>query len=175
MSVSTHNVQVTVNTPSRPASFSMVLGPAESKIARALLGGHTVSIAKAVLGNKDMREAVITLVLTQLNEECTNLCRSATGSPFRTIPVNKLANFKWRDMVSDLHLKAPLLFKLLYSVVSRNDHRNAVKVGAAHYPGICSAVAVLLKERNREMCGLQSLVSLLMYFCHAEKQVCMYR
>ncbi len=46
-----------------------------------------------------------------------------------------------------------------------------MKVGEAHFPGICSAAAILLKERNREMCGLQSLVSLLMYSCHAEKQV----
>ena len=31
------------------------------------------------------------------------------------------------------------------------------------YPGICTAAAILMKERNREMCGLlQSLVSLLL-------------
>ena len=56
--------------------------------------------------------------------------------------------------------------------VRGNDHRNIIKVGAAHYPGICCAAAILLKERNHEMCGLQSLVSLIMYTCHAEKQVC---
>ena len=46
-----------------------------------------------------------------------------------------------------------------------------MKVDTAHHPGIYSAAAVLLKERNREICGLQSHVSLLMYSCHAEKQV----
>lgn len=30
---------------------------------------------------------------------------------------------------------------------------------------------MILKERNREMCGLQSVVSLLMYNCHCYSQV----
>ena len=45
-----------------------------------------------------------------------------------------------------------------------------MKVGSSHNPGICCAAADLLKERNREMCGLQSLVSLLMFSCHAKKR-----
>jgi len=40
----------------------------------------------------------------------------------------------------------------------------------AHYPGICITVAVFLKERNWEMCGMQSLISLL-YSSHIEKQI----
>ena len=74
-------------------------------------------------------------------------------------------------MAAEIEQKAPLLFFIIYSLVSIYDHRNEVKVGEAHFPGICSAAAILLKERNREMCGLQSMVSLLMYSCHAEKQV----
>ena len=64
-------------------------------------------------------------------------------------------------MVEELQQKAPLLFSVIHSIASRNDNRNVVKVAAAHYPGICSVAAILLKERNREMCGLQFLVSLL--------------
>ena len=63
-----------------------MLGPAESKIARALLGGHAASIAKAVLGQDDLREAIIILILVQINEECTNLCKKDTASLFHTIP-----------------------------------------------------------------------------------------
>ncbi len=39
------------------------------------------------------------------------------------------------------------------------------------YPAIVNATAILLKERNREMSGVQSIVSYLMYACHSEKQV----
>ena len=164
-------LQVTVSTPSRPASYTKVLGPAEARVARALLGGHSLSIAKAVMQHDGIREAVVRVLLGKLNEECTNLCRKTTPSHFHTIPVDQLDTFSWKDMVADLQQKAPFVFTVLDSITSRNDHRNTTKVGAVHYPGICSAVAILLKERNREMCGLQSLVSLVMYSCHAEKQV----
>ena len=73
-------------------------------------------------------------------------------------------------MVEEFQEKVLFLFTVLHIIVSRNDHRNEVKVDTAHHSVICSAAAVLLKERSREMCGLQSLVSLLMYSCHAEKQ-----
>ena len=160
-----------VSTPSRPAAYTKVLGTSGSKIARALLGVQAMSIAKAVLDQTEIKEAIITLLLGKLNEECTSLCRKTHSSPFRTIPVDQLAKYKWQDMVEDLQQQAPFLFSVLYSITSRSDHRNAVKTGVAHYPGICSAAAILLKVRNRQMCGLQTMVSLLMFSCHAEKQV----
>lgn len=132
-----------------------------------------MSIAKAVLGVDDMKEAIITQLLGVLNEECRQLCRKSDtqSPPFRSIPVDKLVEFKWESMTAELQSRAPLLYKILHSLTTRNDHRNVVKTGAAHFPGICFAAAILLKERNREMCGLQSMISLLMYACHCEKQV----
>ena len=65
-------------------------------------------------------------------------------------------------MVRELEAQAPLLLKALSSIVTHNDHRSVSKVGASHFPVICMAAAVILKERNREMCGVQSLISLLM-------------
>ena len=56
-------------------------------------------------------------------------------------------------------------------MVSMNDHRNQHKGGVQHYPGICMAMEVLLKDRNREICGVQSVLSLLLFFSHAEKKV----
>ena len=162
---------MTVSTPSRPAVYTKELGPSGSRIARTLLGGHAVSIAKAVLEQDDIKDSIVTLLLGKLNDEYTYLCKKNHSSTFRTIPVDQLAHLKLENIVADLQLKDPFLFKILHSITSGNDHRNAVKVGAVHYPGICPAAAILLKERNREMCGLQTLVSLLMFSCHAEKQV----
>lgn len=73
--------------------------------------------------------------------------------------------------MSELEQKAPLLLQIMSSIVSTNDHRNQHKVGVKHYPGICMATGVLLKERNREICGIQSLLSLLLFLSHAEKKV----
>jgi len=71
-------------------------------------------------------------------------------------------------------VKAPVLFQLLVTAVSHNDHRNTHKQGCHHYPGICMAAAVLLKERNRvnrEMCGVQTMLSLVMFNAHVQKKV----
>ena len=40
------------------------------------------------------------------------------------------------------------------------------------YPGLCTAVAILLKERNRVMCGVQSYVSSVLFSNNIHKKVC---
>lgn len=162
-----------MSTPSRTIPYHGQLEGAEGKIARTLLGGNANSIAKAALAVDKVKEAIVNILLNDMNDECRKLCRKKPACTlFRKCPVDKLAEFKWKNMIDELKSDAPLLFTIISSLVSHNDARNKTKVGAAHHPGICSTVAVLLKERNREMCGLQSQISLLMYSCHCEKQVC---
>ena len=57
------------------------------------------------------------------------------------------------------------------SLVSKNDPRNTRKTGRAHYPSICTGIAIILKERNREMCGIQTLLSLVLFTSRVQKQV----
>ena len=90
------------------------------------------------------------------------LCQAATTSKLSHIPVDQMAIFKWDSLTEELRSKSPLLLKVLTSIAVRNDHRNKKKVGAAHNPGIGTAAAVFLKERNCRMSGVQSLVSMLM-------------
>ena len=107
-----------------------------------------------------------------LTEECSKLCqKTECASLFRNIPVTSLASNKWDAFISELVPKAPMLLHILNTLVSFNDKRNKTKFGSSHYPGICAAVAILLKERSQHMNGIQSLVSALMYSCHCEKQV----
>ena len=67
-----------------------------------------------------------------------------------------------------IQLKAPLLYHVLHmqSRIQEGPSKCGESIGAAHFPRICSSIAILLKEQNREMCGLQ--------FCYCEKQVAMY-
>ena len=121
----------------------------------------------------EVRDRLFCLFLDAISDECNNLCQRlpANRSLFRNIPLSQAVNFKWSLLVTELQSRAPLLFKALSSIATHCDHRNQGKVGTSHYPGICMAAAVMLKERNREMCGVQSVVSLLMYSCHCEKRV----
>ncbi len=154
----------------------MTLGEAEGKIAESLMSGHAPTIALAIMQTDPLREAVYTHLLETLTKECGNLCSTSEGtSLFRRLSVTALPSKSWESFIIELESKAPTLLHTLLTLVSFNDRRNTQKVGASHFPGICAAVAVLLKERSREMCGLQSLVSVLMYSCHCEKQACVYQ
>ena len=74
-------------------------------------------------------------------------------------------------LIDELSSKTPMLLQILRTLTSANDHRNKHKSGSVHQPGICMAASVILKERNREMCGVQSVISLLLFSSHANKQV----
>ena len=150
------------------------LGDVEGNVVRQLIGGHAPSIASVVMGMRDVKEALLSIFTDTISDECKTLCRNLPDhiSQFRSIPVTKLVEFTWVGLIEELEAKAPTLVHLITAIVSHRDHLNKSKVGTAHYPGICAVAALLLKERNREMCGLQSLVSVMMYLCHCEKQVC---
>lgn len=145
----------------------------ERKLAQCLAYGHSPSVAEAVMDIPSLKDALIAAFTKAICQECNTLCRKSDGttSLFRRIPVTSLASNTWETFVEELQSKAPTLLNLFTTIASFNDHRNKIKTGDSHLPGICSAVAVLMKERNREMCGLQSVISLLMYACHCEKQV----
>ena len=78
------------------------------------------------------------------------------------MPISQFIDLKCSELVSELEARAPLLLKALCSIVARNDHRNQSKRGASHFPGICMAAAIILKERNRDMCGTDLPVDVLL-------------
>lgn len=128
------------------------------------------------MNHDSLADMVFKLYVEKICLECGSLCRKTQEvkglSPFQKIPANQLAAFQWISLKEHLSAKAPLLFSLFSSIVSHSDHRNKEKADSAHYPGICMATAILLEERNREMCGVQSLISTLLYNSHTDKQVC---
>lgn len=165
--------QVTVVSPSRQQPLTKTLAEAESRVAQNLVYGYAPLIVDAVLQIGALREAIVNSFVNTICLECNTLCQRMNGatSLFRSIPVTAIADKKWEAFIEELQSKAPTMLHLFTTIASYHDHRNETKIGASHYPGICTAIAVLLKERSREMCGLQSIISALMYACHCEKQV----
>ena len=162
---------MTVSTPSRPKAWVRELSDEESKLGRALAGGHVPSIAKAIVHNSALKQAVFLELLDQLDRECSVLCRTRDASFFCKVPLSMLEEFCWDKFVEELQHKSPLLLQVMSSITSRNDHRNKSKSGKVHFPGICMAAAILLKERNQRMTGVQSLISLVLFSSHVEKYV----
>ena len=169
-----YSLQVIVETPSRLAPFNQKLDASLMRVGRALAGGNLQAITKAVFNHDGLKELAICKVTDAINAEITELCEKSANPPslFRRIPTEKLSNFRWSECIAELRLKAPMLLEMVSTLVSCNDNWNKGKRGDAHHPGICMAIAMLLKERNREMCGIQTLLSLVLFTSRAQKQVC---
>ena len=165
--------QVSVSTPSKTLPWCTSLSEDDSKVGRALAGGHLPSVAKAIVGHKQLNELVFELFIDQIYVECKTLCQRSAVPPslFRRIPVSRLSDFVWKACIDELSSKAPHFLQILTRIVSHSDHRNKKKVTSAHYPSISMAASVILNERNREMCGIQSLVPLLLFASRVQKQV----
>ena len=116
-----------VSSPSRPHPFKTTIDRSLTKIGRNLAGGHIPLIAKSIFAHAGLREALLLKVMDQIGSECGGVCRRNTETPslFRSLEVGKLDGFCWSDCISELQTKCPMLLRLLTSVASSNDHRNA--------------------------------------------------
>ena len=163
-----------MSSPNKATTVTKHVDPSLQKIVRALAGGNTMSIAKAVFSHSAICQCLVEKVIDVVNEECTTLCRKSLQpvSRFRQLPTDHADEFSWKECVAELIKFCPTILQLFTKIVSRSDHRNVHKRGEHHYPGICMALAVLLKERNREMSGIQSLISLTLFDTRVHKKVC---
>ena len=163
-----------MHTPSHTSPLTSTLSPDLQKIGRDLKGGNIHSIARAVFAHQELQKCITTKFLDAITAECSVLCRKnpTNPSPFRRIGVDGLGEFTLEAFIQELKTHAPTLFQIASVIASHNDHKNESKKGSQHHPGICMALAILLKERNREMCGLQTVVSIAMFSSRVQKKVC---
>lgn len=166
---------MTVESPVRASTFSTRLECHFQKLGCALAGGDPKAIAKAALSEATVRECILKKITQQVDEECTCLCSRQPVSEFRKISPAQMENFTWDCLIEELKTKCPIFYRLLMTVVSHTDHRNTCKKGSVHNPGVCMAAAVLFKERNREMTGVQSYLSLVLYNSRVQKKVGLHR
>ena len=133
-----------------------VLTGQEYNIGYALALGDAASIARAVAEKIDLREAIFSTFLNQIDQECSLLCQvGEKQSLFRSIFVSAITQFKWVQIIDELKKKAPLLSAIVSKICCSSDRRNKRKIGSAHSPGICMAIAVLLRK---ETCTCQLTV-----------------
>ena len=163
-----------MSSPGKPHVVTKEVDGSLHKIGRTLAGGHIPSIAKSIFANPSLREHMVEKVVQAVGDECAALCSKSAKPPsqFRQLSLDQMEEFSWEQCVSELKQKCPVLFRLLSFVVSHTDHRNASKREEKHHQGICMATAVLVKERNREMTGMQTFFSLLLFSSRVQNKVC---
>ena len=97
---------------------------------------------------------VLERIVYKMNSECFRICQLTKPlSPLHKIDASKCSSFQWKMLVEDLLLKAPTLLKILSPIIIANDQHKWAAVSGSHNPGLCMAVAILLKERNTECVG----------------------
>ena len=158
-----HLVQLTVGSPVRASSSTTQLDSSLQRVGSALAGGDPHTIAKVVLSEPSVRQHVLNRVVQEIDDECMSVCCWQPVSVFRKITPLQMESFSWDCFIKELETKCPIRYQILETVVSHSDRRNSQKKGEAHHPGICMVAAVLLKERNREKVGVQSLLSLVLF------------
>ncbi len=162
---------MTVYSPRREAPYSRVLDGSFSRIGRAIAGGSNDAIVRSLFSHDTLRNLLINKVFSIIDDECLTLCRRSEPSIFRKSDATDYLDFKWLKYINEMESKSPVLLRLCKLIVSHGDKRNSVKHGSIHFPGICTAISVLLKERNREIVGLQTCISMVLYTSRVQKQV----
>ena len=165
-------LQISVYSPSKRAVVTVDVNPELKKVAKALAGGNTQSICRAVFSNPRLREEAVARVSRIVDDECAVLCSKNPVSLFRSMTLEQAENFSWTQAIAELKTKAPILYHILDLAVTHSSRRNKQKKGERQFSGLCMSVAILLKERNRMMCGIQSYVSSALFSSHVQKKVC---
>ena len=88
---------------------------------------------------------------------------------------DKLEDFSFSFLIEEIKQHAPLLLKIFTTIVTHLDKRKMTSIDGRHDGGIVMALAILLKDRNREMVGMQTVVSLLLFPSRVQKTVGIHR
>ncbi|KAL5509486.1 hypothetical protein EMCRGX_G004873 [Ephydatia muelleri] len=171
----TDNAMAAPTSVKNGADVITVVSREYEKIVKALAGDNKKSICRAIFANPHLRQEAVSKVSRMVSDECSLLCKKNAQpvSLFHHMSLKQAENFSWTRAISKIRTKAPTLFSIMNNcvVTRRSASKNKHKKGDAQYPGWCTAVAILLNERSRVMCGVQSYVSSVLFSTKIHKKV----
>ena len=116
-----------------------------------------------------MQDMVVRRLLEVLHQQCGALCqKKPVSSILRGLKPHELVSFSFSRHIDEWATVAPLLLKLLATVASVNLSGT---VAASDVAGICTAGAVLLRQRNVHMSALHHVAGLILFHGNASKLV----
>jgi len=122
--------------------------------------------ARTLLNAPVLRDATLREVKTVVKRECERLCKKEPSPSYlRSGSVQSLKEFEWKEVISELCEKAPVLISILETAAKASQAR------PSQVTMIAMAAAILLKARSKMMCKVQMLVASLLYAGHAAKRV----
>ena len=140
--------------------------------------------ARTCLALPAVKSEALKQVVAAVKSECRRLCQlKPKPSVLRMKSSDELKSFTWKAVTLELKQRAPILLAVLQAAaesyrqrvprqtLSRRRKKGSKLMKMARESVIGMAAAVLLKERNKNMCKLQAVISTLLYAGHASKEV----
>ena len=143
------------------------------RLGKALARGSGYkSIADAVMDSAELRKAVEDRLCSDVNIECKRLCSKGNPTLLRTATKDSVLNFSWRAIGQEIREKSPLFYRLLLaSADPKSLSKSSDPETTERYPGICTAAAVLLKNRDKGMSLVPYVISTILKVGRTSKQV----
>ena len=135
-------------------------------MAKALARGSYKKLVNQCFKDAEIREWIIKKMGYILKKELKNMCSEKVNSVLKSNLVHTLKNFKWTDLLSELSTHAPVLSNILHSCTKTR----CTKGNKLATMGVCASI--LLKHRNKSMCLVQKIISVILQAGHSGKQVC---
>ena len=107
-------IQISVYSPSKQAVITTSVTQKLKKLTRAVAGGNTKSICRAVFAIPDLKNEVEYRISRILDSECVTLCckRIMSISLFRAMSLKQAELFTWTQAITELKEKAPTFYKI---------------------------------------------------------------
>ena len=114
-----------------------------------------------------MQDLVVKCLLELLHQQCVALCqKKEMSSVLRALQPQELISFSFHQLVDEWANIAPLLLKVLATAANVDPFDPACNI-----TGICTAGAVLLRQRNVHMSALHHIAGLILFHGNASKLV----
>lgn len=140
------------------------------RLGKALArGSNFKAIADAAMDCPGLKEAIEDRICSDVAKECKKLCAKNNPSLLRTATKDNILNFSWSAVGHELNDRAPLFHRLL--LVSADPKSISQANDPNRYPGVCTAAAILLKNRDKGMSLVPYVISTILKVGRTSKRV----
>ena len=150
---------------SRPV-HTLIKGKVERAAIKHLAKGNYEATAKDLLLSEEGKRTILAMVGKEIFQgEIGTITSYMSLSYLRSTELaSKCSIFSWDTLWDDLKTFVPMLTSLL-------QHLTPSQKASQLIPAYCLIIAVLTKARNRRICSLQEVISLVLHAGHTSSEV----
>ena len=142
------------------------------QLQQAIASGNLDGATEAIFHAGPLREKVVDCLFKHLEQQYQALCRKKDfSSILRGLSPKELLSFSFDRLAEEWKANAPLLIRCL-TVAANVTPSESGNLSTSSLAGICSAGAILLRQRNVHLSALHHIIGLILFHGNASKMVC---